>query len=244
MLILDSLPAATRRVFDCLAQIRSLDEFTLIGGTALALQIGHRRSENLDFWLPGNCLDKGVVSTAVRSAQEAGFQATLAIPSHQIVRAKINGIDLLAHAQDYVIDGVKVTFFARYDVAYQYFDACARLNNTQTSFRIMSEAGLFAMKAHVIHQRVRSRDLFDLKTFMMRGKQLRDILQAASRADPACSQEYAKSVLSGYIPLDKEDEGFDSIGLTETMQDITLFFKGAIDEYEQTIAANTLKSER
>jgi hypothetical protein len=69
-------------VFDYLAQIQSLDRFTLVGGTAIALQIGHRRSEDLDFWLPGNRMDKGIVSTVVRSAQESGFTATLATPHH------------------------------------------------------------------------------------------------------------------------------------------------------------------
>ncbi len=148
MLKLDSLPDATRHLYDHLTTNDLLRDFTLIGGTALALQIGHRRSE-----------------------------------------------------------------------------------------------GLFVMKSYVIHQRVRSRDLYDLKTFMMRGKNLGDILRAGSAADPACSPEYAKSVLVGDVPLDKEDEGFDSIGVTESMQDIYAFFKGAVNDYEQAIAEETLKNE-
>jgi hypothetical protein len=110
------------------------------------------------------------------------------------------------------------------------------------SFGIMGEKGLFAMKSHVIHQRVRSRDLYDLKTFLMRGKTLADILQTASTADPACSQEYAKSVLVGDVPLDKEDEGFDSVGVNESIQDIYAFFKSVVNEYEQAIAEETAKN--
>lgn len=37
--------------------------------------------------------------------------ATLVTPQSMISAAKINGIDLLAHLQDYVLNGVKVQFF-------------------------------------------------------------------------------------------------------------------------------------
>lgn len=94
-------------------------------------------------------------------------------------------------------------------------------------------------KSYVIHQRVSSRDLFDLKTFVQRGKTIEDILQAGSAADPACSSEYAKSVLLGDVPLDKEDEGFDSVDVTEKLEDIYSFFKCAINEYEQALAEQT-----
>lgn len=243
VLKLDSLPDATRRVFDHLAANALLHDFTLIGGTALALQIGHRHSEDLDFWTLGERMDKGRISAIVRMAQQAGFEATLATPHQQIVVEKINGRDLLARAQDYVIGGVKVTFFARTDVSYRHFDTLPRVVNAGTSFRVMGEEGLFAMKSYVIHQRVRSRDIYDLKTFLTRGKSLADIFQAGNTADPACSPEYAKAVLIGDVPLDKEDEGFDSIGVTESMDDIYAFFKTAVNEYEQAIAEETLRDD-
>jgi hypothetical protein len=75
---------------------------------------------------------------------------------------------------------------------------------------------------------------------MRRGKRLEDILDTARAADPACSPEYAKSVLIGDIPLDRDDEGFASLGIAETIQDIHAFFKAAVDEHEQSIAARML----
>jgi len=243
VLKLDSLPDATRRVFDHLAADDLLHDFTLIGGTALALQIGHRHSEDLDFWTFGDFMNKEVVSAIVRRIQQAGFSAALATPHQQIVFEKINGRDLLARAQDYAIGGVKVTFFARSDTAYRYFDSLPRVDDAGTSFRIMGEEGLFAMKSYIIHQRVRSRDIYDLKTFLERGKSLADILQAGTVADPACSPEYAKAVLIGDVPLDKEDEGFESVGVGESIEDIYSFFKAAVNEYEQSVAEETLRDE-
>ena len=241
MLKLDSLPEATLLVFEHLAANPSLCDFTLIGGTALALQIGHRWSEDLDFWLPAERMDKSLISSVVRAMQNEGFDAKLATPHEQIVAEKNNGRDLLAHAQDYVIGGVKVTFFARADIAYNHFNSFGRIGEKDCTFSIMSEEGLFSMKSYVIHQRVRSRDLYDLKTFMTRDKTLDDIFSAAIAADPACSAEYAKAVLLGDVPLDKEDEGFDSIGITETIQDLYAFFLSAVNDYEQSIAENIIR---
>jgi hypothetical protein len=239
VLKLDSLPERTRRVFDHLSANALIQDFTLIGGTALALQIGHRRSEDLDFWLPTERLNRSAISAAVRMAQQAGFQAQLVTPHDKIVFAKINGYDLLSFAQDYVIGGVKVTFFSRADAAFQHFNAFPRVPHPDTSFRVMDTDGLFAMKSYAIHQRVRSRDLFDLKTFIENGKTISDILQAGPTADPSCSIEYAKSVLIGDVPLDKEDEGFDSIGVADKIDDIYSFFEAAVNDYEQAIAADT-----
>jgi hypothetical protein len=244
MLKLDSLPDATRRVFDHLAANALLQDFTLIGGTAMALQMGHRHSEDLDFWVSGERMDKGRISEIVRMARQAGFKSDLATPHQKIVFEKINGRDLLAQAQDYVIGGVKVTFFARADDSYRYFDSLPRVVDADISFRIMSEEGLFAMKSCVIHRRVRSRDIYDLKTFLAHGRSLADIFEAGSAVDPACSPEYAKAVLIGDVPLDEGDEGFDSIGVTESMDDIYAFFKDTVNEYEQSIAEKTLKESR
>ena len=132
MLRLDSLPEKTLKILECLAVDEQSRNFTLIGGTALALQIGHRKSEDLDFWLPAEKMDKETISAAVRRAQQAG-----------------------------------------------------------------------------------------------------------SAADPACSSEYAKSVLLGDVPLDQEDEGFDSVDVTEKLEDIYAFFKCAINEHEQALAEET-----
>ena len=244
MLKLDSLPDATRRVFDHLSRNDLIRDFTLIGGTAMSLQIGHRHSEDLDFWLPAEHMNKHNISEIVRAAREAGFLCIPATPNHKIVTAKINGFDLLAHSQDYVIGGVKVTFFARNDGAYRHFSLFQMVPGAGTSFGVMGEEGLFAMKSYVIHQRVRSRDLYDLKTFMLRSKSLGNILQAGSAAEPSCSHEYAKSVLTGDVPLDKNDEGFDSVGVTESIHDIHAFFRNAVDEYEQMVAEDAMRATK
>jgi predicted nucleotidyltransferase component of viral defense system len=51
---LDSLSSGTRNLLEELAQhIPEISDYLLVGGTALALNIEHRISEDLDFAWPG-----------------------------------------------------------------------------------------------------------------------------------------------------------------------------------------------
>lgn len=76
----------------------------------------------------------------------------------------------------------------------------------------------------------------------MQNKQLDDIFCAGKAADPAYSVEYAKSVLIGAVPLDRQDEGFSAIGVTEPIENIQAFFKAKVDEYEQSLAEAALRA--
>lgn len=238
----DVLPSQTRVIFDFLSKDTALSDFVLIGGTALALQKTHRLSEDLDFWIPSDVLNKRSISEVINRCVNHGFDVRLATPQSKIINAKINGLDLLSGVQDYAIDGVKVTFLARYDLAYQHFAKLERISDEKTSFKVMGAEGIFSMKSHLIHYRTRSRDLFDLMTFVKGGKGVDEVLQAGLDADPAISTEYAKSVLRGDVPMDKEDEGFHSLGIEESIKDIHQFFTEQIDAYEQQIATCKIKN--
>lgn len=241
MLKIQSMPEKTNSVFSLLKDRPELSDFTLIGGTALSLQINHRMSEDLDFWVCREKLKKESISSLIRQLQDLGVSCELVTPKSAIVSAKINGYDLLSYSQDYSINGVKVTFFSRQDTAYKFFDKFERIKG-ESSFGIMNEDGIFHMKSYVIHKRTRSRDLFDLKSFVEKGRSINDAIGFGPMADPSCSKEYAKSVLKGDIPLDKEDEGFSSIGLKESIDDIYSFFKKEISKSEEVIAESIYKN--
>jgi predicted nucleotidyltransferase component of viral defense system len=66
----EALASETRRVFDALATLPIPSDFYLAGGTALALQLGHRISSDLDFFSPDNLL-----GTAERAALAYRIQA-------------------------------------------------------------------------------------------------------------------------------------------------------------------------
>jgi hypothetical protein len=236
MLKLKFMPARTRHVFEVLAQEPLMQGFMLIGGTALSIQIGHRLSEDLDFWLPATSLSKDRVDSILSNVGKQGLLCEMATPAWKISQARINGIDLLAQSRDHIIGGVKVTFFARDDVPYRHFANMGTIKS-KAKFSIAHEDTLFNMKSWLISQRVRSRDLYDLIILMQRGKTLQDILDAGTQADPSYQREYAKEVLIGNVPLDAEDEGFESIELDATLDSMYQYFLAAVNEYEVNLAS-------
>jgi len=65
----EALARPTRRVFEALAELPMPADFYLAGGTALALQIGHRVSYDLDFFTPNNPLGEVERAALVRQLQ-------------------------------------------------------------------------------------------------------------------------------------------------------------------------------
>jgi len=236
MLKLEFMPERTGRIFEALAQEPMMQGFVLIGGTALSIQIGHRLSEDLDFWLPGTAMSKDRVDAILSNLGKSGIPHEFATPAWKMSQARINGIDLLSQSRDHIVGGVKVTFFARDDVPYRHFAGMNRIDG-QAQFSIADEEALFKMKSWLISQRIRSRDLFDLMVFMQRGKTIQDILDAGAKADPSFQREYAKEVLVGNVAVDAEDEGFESIELNVTIDGMHQYFLSAVNEYEVSVAA-------
>lgn len=83
------LPPATARVFRVLAAQPTLRDFVLIGGTAIALQMRHRLSEYLDFWLPRGRLSDREIKPALDATELAGLPVRFATPHHQVTNFRI-----------------------------------------------------------------------------------------------------------------------------------------------------------
>lgn len=222
---LDLLPPATAAAIAKLADEPALDGFCLVGGTAMALQAGHRRSLDVDLVTFGNTLDKNGLFKAMRAKG-----ATLVTPQSMISTAKINGIDLLAHVQDYTLDGVKVQYFA--DPSGQRYAAGAQ-PVADWRFGLADLPTLFAMKSALLLKRSRSRDYFDLMWFCQHGKTLADIVVAAQESDDSPEvPTVVEHKLLGLMPLDADDEGLDPVGVDATTVDIYRYFEGMVQKRE------------
>lgn len=233
MIDLSMMPQRTRAVFELLADQSALKEFVLVEGTALSLQIHHRLSEDLDFCLFSEKLNSEVLDALIK-ALSTSHQVMLMTPSSKITQARINGTELLDFSRDYLIDGIKVTFFARNDNAYSYFSGLDRVQPDKVTFSLLSSLSIFKMKAWLIQKRVKSRDLFDLMQMIKcHHLSINNIFMAAQEADPAIfSEGQMKDILTGLIPVNSDDEGFESIGLDIDLQEVYAFFTDAINEDE------------
>jgi len=86
----------TRQVLESISLLPFLDDFTLVGGSALAIYLNHRLSEDLDFFTCNAKLDAETIRNILTSLP-LDIQ-WLAIGETQI---------------DCSVDGVKLTLFAK-----------------------------------------------------------------------------------------------------------------------------------
>lgn len=247
---LEFLPPATRALFGRLADERLLEGLFLVGGSALALQVGHRISEDLDFaaFAPG--LPSARLDMLMAILEKEGRSVSLLTPQSQIEAFRINtGKRLLDHARDYVVDGAKLTFFARGIDAPQNqlaYLAGAPVALRTTGFAVLGPEGLFAMKALLLADRARSRDLFDLMVLIRdHGFRIAEAFRLAASLAPIEKRdiERHKAVMTGAIPLDADDEGFESIGLAVGIDDIYAFFDAQIAGFERDLARATWRRD-
>lgn len=237
------LPPPARALFERLTGETLLENMLLVGGSALALQIGHRLSEDLDFATLEPKLPAARLDTLMAALEAEGRKVSLLTPQSQMESFRINtGKRLLDYARDYVVDGAKLTFFARRSSAppnQLAWLAQSPKSSDGKGFAVLGLAGLFAMKALVLADRARSRDLFDLMVLIQgHSFTIDEAFRLAGTLAPIEERdiERHKAVMTGAIPLDAEDEGFDSIGLAVGIEDIYIFFDREVDRYERDIA--------
>lgn len=165
---LDFMPKATQQNFARLKDDTRLAGFSLVGGTALALQIGHRVSEDLDFNIFGRKLPIRAIDTLLDDLAAAGASIESLITTEQKSKFKINTSENLDHyIQDYLIDGAKVTFHSRNaddrpKAQIDFLKSAPKVVVSEGGFDVLGIDGLLAMKSIVVYDRVRSRDIYDL----------------------------------------------------------------------------------
>jgi hypothetical protein len=238
---LEFMPEASQKNFVRLKDDPRLAGFTLVGGTALALQIGHRISEDLDFNIFGQKLPIKTLDGLLDDLAARGAAIESLITSEQKLGFKINASENLDHyIQDYLIDGAKVTFHSRNEgdrpkAQIDFLKSAAKVKVSKGGFDVMGIDGLLVMKSIVVYDRVKSRDIYDLMVLTRdHGYTLDAIFAAIDAYQPIRHNdtEHFKSVVTGVMPLDKSDEGFASIHLNVKMEGVYKYFQTLINDYE------------
>lgn len=240
MLCREILRPQAEELFEILGASPELEGMTLIGGTALALQLGHRVSLDFDFAKFGGSLPGFQIDRLIDRLKKDGHKAQMITSHHQISQFRINhGSNLLDCARDYVIDGVKVTFFVhgKTKTQEQFYQEAEKVHPDGFSFDLLGIDGFKVAKTLVLADRVKSRDLYDLYTLMHEHNYTLDEMFACVRSlgtvdDP----EYYKAIMRGETPLDEDDEGLEAVDLQDGYQPMYDYFNQAIDDYETELA--------
>lgn len=149
MLYLETVESSTLELLKKLQRLPVLEQTRLVGGTALALQLGHRRSIDLDFFGTVDC--------------EAEY-----------LRESIAGIASLTilkespHIHIYIVDGIKVDIV---NYKYPWLDDVV----LEQGLRLASVSDIAAMKITAIIGRGTKKDFIDI-AFLLHHFSLEEIL--------------------------------------------------------------------
>jgi hypothetical protein len=157
---LDSLPPPQRRLWPELVQVPA--EFVLYGGTALALQLGHRESADFDFFARGD-FDPD------RLAEGISFM----LGATQVERAR-NTVTAIVDRSG----PVQVSFFGLPRMR----RLAPPLEAPDNGVRIASILDLAATKAAVVQKRAEAKDYLDLDAILMNGDVDLPVALSAARA--------------------------------------------------------------
>ncbi|MCK4749403.1 MAG: nucleotidyl transferase AbiEii/AbiGii toxin family protein [Bacteroidales bacterium] len=140
----DYMPENTFEVFQQLKSQAFISRFTLVGGTALAIQIKHRLSEDLDFISDEEEIDTNLIKRNISKI----------FPDYRIIRQDHNlQLDLL-------IGSIKVTFFSAGAVAIPF--KVLNYSFTEGKINIAPAKIIAVLKFSAIAQRNTFRDYYDL----------------------------------------------------------------------------------
>jgi len=232
------LPPDTESVWDFLKREPALGGFVLVGGSALALRIGHRLSEDLDLAWSELRLPRARLEALRRAAAACRFDFQPQEDEAAIQEFAEAGLDLRDYQQNYLVNGkVKVSLFAPGPPLAKVLHGLP-----EATARVATLAELFKAKSLVSAQRSKTRDWVDLYLLLREhGFTLRDYRATFAEADIASQYETGLTRLCSGVPQ-KDDEGYAHLlPNPPTLAEMKAFFTRQRDQLEIELAAEALK---
>lgn len=159
-----SLAPHTGRVFEAISRLECIKPYTLVGGTALSLQIEKRQSEDLDFmkWLTKRGEKPEVAWPAIKKELES---------IGEIREYEVGSFDFAS----FNFEGVMLSFYAAPRKAIPSMQRIPYQNNLY----IADMESIGAMKMEAMLRRSKFRDYYDIYSILKEGKDLKKMIDAA-----------------------------------------------------------------
>lgn len=159
-----SLAPHTGKVFETISKLECIKPYTLVGGTALSLQIEKRQSEDLDFtkWITKKGEKHEVDWPAIKKELES------------VGEIKSYEIGSLEHVT-FDFEGVKLSFYAAPRKAIPSMEKISYLNN----LCVADIASIGAMKMETMLRRSKFRDYYDIYSILKEGVDIQQMIDAA-----------------------------------------------------------------
>lgn len=151
-------------IIDEVAKLECIKPYTLCGGTALAMQLGHRMSEDLDFMM------WRISKTEKPEVDWPTIEKEIEEKVGEIEHRDILGFDQVA----FVVKGVKLSFFVSNN-----FSPVKERIRYQGNIFISDVPAILAMKMEVMLRRLKFRDYYDIYSIVRAGYSLKEGIDAA-----------------------------------------------------------------
>ena len=236
------LPKETENVWNFLRVQPALGGFILIGGSALALRISHRWSEDLDLVWAGARLPRARLEALRRvAAVENAFDLQPTDDEGALRDFQEAGLELHDYQQNFLVNAkVKLSFFAPEAPLLKVLDG-----PPEATARIGTLPELFKSKCLVSAQRSKTRDWLDLYLLLHRhGFTLRDYRAAFIEAGVASQCDTGLSRLCSGVPQ-KDDEGyFHLLPNPPALAEMKAFFTAQRDQLEIELAEDAARRRK
>lgn len=158
------LTANIDAIIEQVAEMECIKPYILCGGTALAMQIGHRKSEDLDFMMWR------------KSKTEKPEVNWNAIEKEFIEKVgEIENFNMLGFDQvEFLVKGVKFSFF----VSDNYSPVTSPINYLG-NIRLADMESIMAMKMEVMLRRMKFRDYYDIYSILREGYSIHNGIEKA-----------------------------------------------------------------
>lgn len=210
---LDILPTATRRAFLASVKLKLFKDFPwyLAGGTALALQVGHRQSVDLDFFTQRNKFKENFLErTLMKTHQwETTYRETGTLYG-KFMKAKMSFI------------------------AYPFFIPSRETLHCGT-VSLLKPKDIATMKIIAISQRGRKRDFVDLFWYCMNREPLGDVLWRVGNHFPGQERNTNHLIRSLTYFADAESDPMPKIFFKTNWNEIKNFFKKEVPKAAKVI---------
>ena len=201
--LLNALTPQTSKVFDAITRLDCILPFTLVGGTALSLQLGKRLSEDLDFmkWQA----TKAETPDVDWPVLQRGLETV----------GEIRDIDI--EGFDYVkfnVEGVKVSFYA---APRRVLPGMQRIQYRNNLY-LADVTSIGAMKMETLLRRAQFRDYYDIYSILKEGHDIQAMMTAAlQHSEHRLKSRNLMAMLTNGALFKKED-GFE---LLQPQYDVT-----------------------
>lgn len=151
-------------IIEQVAQLECIKPYILCGGTALAIQIGHRKSEDLDFMM------WRISKTEKPEVNWNAIERELKEKIGEIENFNMLGFDQV----EFVVKGVKFSFFVSDNLS-----PVTAPTEYLGNIRLADIESIMAMKMEVMLRRMKFRDYYDIYCMLQEGYSIHNGIEKA-----------------------------------------------------------------